>query len=275
MATPPRRKTAKPNRASFRLAEVSPVLLKLIAVLVAGVILLAGSLGMRAMLNNPENLSISRIDLQGERKFIKDTELQAVTDKYQQTNLYLLDADVLETELKALPWVREVSLRKAWPDRLIVGIEEQHPVAFWGRERLMNKYGELFSADLSSIRGLLPTLYSPEDKGREIAERYLQVKEWLKGLPLEISELTEDVSGSWRLKIKDGPEVMIGSEDQERRIQRFRVGFQQELAKKLDNIRRVDLRYTNGFAVEWKKSPVGSRESTRRFAGVSDVKERT
>lgn len=274
MATP-RRKTAKPNHASFSLAEVSPVLLKLIAVLVVGVMLLAGSLGVRAMLNNPENLSISQIDLQDGLKFIKDTELQAVTDKYQQTNLYLLDVDALETELNALPWVRSVSLRKAWPDRLIVGIEEQHPVAFWGRERLMNKYGELFTAELSSMRGLLPTLYSPEDKGREIAERYLQVKEWLTGLPLEISELTEDVSGSWRLKIKDGPEVMIGSEDQERRMQRFRVGFQQELAKKLGNIRRVDLRYTNGFAVEWKKSPVGARESTRRVAGVSDVKERT
>lgn len=270
-----RRPTIQPNRASVRLANVSPLLWRLIAALVLGIVLLAGSLWGRAMLNNPENLPISRVDLQGDRKFIKDAELQAVTDKYKQTNLYLLDADTLEAELKALPWVRGVSLRKAWPDRLIVSIEEQHPVAFWGRERLMNKYGELFNADLSSIRGLLPTLYSPEDKGREIAERYLQVKEWLKGLPLEISELTEDVSGSWRLKIKDGPEVMVGSEDQERRIQRFRVGFQQELAKKLNNIRRVDLRYTNGFAVEWKKSPVGLRESTHRFAGVSDVKERS
>lgn len=274
MATP-RRNTVKRTRTSFSFTEISPGLLKLVAVLVLGLMLLAGVLGVRAMLNNPENLPISRIDLQGERKFIKDAELQAVIEKYQQTNLYLLDVNALEADLKTLPWVRAVTLRKAWPDQLIVGIEEQHPVALWGRERLMNKYGELFTADLSSIRGLLPTLYSPEDKGREIAERYLQVKEWLKDLPLEISELTEDESGSWRLKIKDGPEIMIGSEDQERRIQRFRVGFQQELAKKLANVRRVDLRYTNGFAVEWKKSPVGSRDSTNGVAGVSDVKERS
>ena len=91
---------------------------------------------------------------------------------------------------------------------------------------------------------------------------------------LATSELTEDEGGSWRIKIKDGPEVMIGSEDQERRMQRFRVGFQQELAKKLGNVRRVDLRYTNGFAVEWKKSPVGSRDSTDGVAGVSDDKKR-
>ncbi len=198
----------------------------------------------------------------------------AVIDKYTHTNLFLLDADALEADLETQPWVRGITLRKAWPDQLIVKVEEQQPVAFWGRERLMNQYGELFSAESSSLRGVFPTLFSPEDKGREMGERYIKVKDWLKGLPLEISEMTEDESGSWRLKIKDGPEVLIGSEDQEHRIQRFRVGFQQELASKLGNVRRVDLRYTNGFAVEWKKSPVGSRDSRNGVAGVSDVKER-
>ncbi|WMP18522.1 cell division protein FtsQ/DivIB [Thiothrix lacustris] len=274
MASPRRQTAHKRSQPGFHLADIPPGLLKLIAAFIVALMLLAGVLGGRAMLNNPENLSISRIDLQGDRKFIKDVDLQAVIDKYKQTNLYLLDTDTLRADIETLPWIRSVTLRKAWPDHLIIGIEEQHPVAFWGRERLMNQYGELFVAELPSMRGVFPTLYSPQDNGREMAERYLEVKEWLKGLPLELSELTEDESGSWRIKIKDGPEVMIGSEDQARRMQRFRVGFQQELAKKLSNVRRVDLRYTNGFAVEWKKSPVGSRDSMDGVTGVSDVKER-
>ncbi|MGB5600784.1 MAG: FtsQ-type POTRA domain-containing protein [Thiothrix litoralis] len=274
MAVARRPAVNKRPHSDFHLADIPPGLLKLSALFVVALMLLAGVLGGRAMLNNPENLPISRIDLKGDRKFIKDADLQAVIEKYKQTNLYLLDTDTLRTDLETLPWVRSVTLRKAWPAHLIVGIEEQHPVAFWGRERLMNQYGELFAAELPSMRGVFPTLYSPQDNGREMGERYLEVKEWLKGLPLELSELTEDESGSWRIKIKEGPEVMIGSEDQRLRMQRFRVGFQQELAKKLNNVRRVDLRYTNGFAVEWKKSPVGSRDSTNGVAGVSDVKER-
>lgn len=274
MAAPRRQASNKRTSASFHLTDIPQGLLRLMTAFILVLMLLAGVLGARAMLNNPENLPISQIDLQGERKFIKDADLNAVIDKYKQTNLYLLDTDTLRVDLETLPWVRAVTLRKAWPDHLIVGIEEQHPVAFWGRERLMNQYGELFVAELPAMRGVFPTLYSPQDNGREMGERYLEVKAWLKGLPLELSELTEDDGGSWRIKIKDGPEVMIGSEDQERRMQRFRVGFQQELAKKLGNVRRVDLRYTNGFAVEWKKSPVGSRDSTDGVAGVSDVKER-
>lgn len=272
--TKTRRQPVKSTRPRFSLADVSPRLLKLVAAVALVLVLLGSTWVVRTLLNNPENLAISQIDVQGERKFIKDKDLSAVIDKYSRTNLYLLDADALEADLETLPWVRAITLHKAWPRQLIIDVEEQRPVAFWGRERLMNQYGELFVAELPSMKGIFPTLYSPEDKGREMGERYIQIKGWLKDLPLEISELTEDDSGSWRMKIKEGPEVLIGSEDQERRLERFRVGFQRELANKLVNVRRVDLRYTNGFAVEWKQSPLGSRDSAGGVAGVSDVKER-
>lgn len=268
------RQAVKRSGAGFKLPQVSPRLLQL-AVLVAGVLVLLGSaLGARAMLNDPENLTINQIDIQGERKFIKDKELAAVIEKYAHTNLYLLDVDALEADLETLPWVRDVTLHKAWLRQLIIEVEEQRPVAFWGHERLMNQYGELFVAEFPAMKGVFPTLYSPEDKGREMGERYIQVKGWLKDLPLEVAELSEDESGAWRMKIRGGPEILIGSEDQQRRLERFRVGFQQELASKLVNVKRVDLRYTNGFAVEWKQSPVGSRDASGGVAGVSDVKER-
>lgn len=263
MATAQRRVPAKPRRSEplgFQVPVLSPSMIRLATLLASLLVIIGASLGTRAVLNNPENMPISQIDIQGKLEYIKDIELRNIIDKYTQTNLYLLNVDALETELELQPWVRAVSLRKAWPDQLIVNVEEQRPVAFWGSDRLMNQYGELFAANLPSMRGILPLLYSPEDKGREMGERYLQVRQWLKGMPLEIAELTEDESGTWRIKIKDGPEVLVGNDDQERRIQRFKVGFQKELANQLGKIRRIDLRYTNGFAIEWKQAPVSSLE---------------
>jgi cell division protein FtsQ len=254
---PPPKRTRKP----FRLAAISPGVLRLAVVVALLLVVVGGVLTGRAMLNNPENMRISQIDVQGELKYLKDTDVRVIIGKYTLTNLYLLDAQALEADLETLPWVRVVRLHKVWPSRLVVQIEEQRPVAFWGADRLMNEFGELFSADLPAMRGIFPLLYSPEDKGREMAQRYLQVREWLKGLPLEIAELTEDESGAWRIKIKDGPEVLVGNDSQERRLKRLRVGFQQELAKKLGNIRRIDLRYTNGFAVEWKQPPASALDS--------------
>lgn len=66
----------------------------------------------------------------------------------------------------------------------------------------MNQFGELFTAELPEAT--LPMLYSPEDKGREMAQRFITVNAWLRGLPLELSELTEDASGSWRIELKGG-----------------------------------------------------------------------
>ncbi len=257
-----RRQPPKRNqRQRFNIAQISPRLLKLATVLSVGLVVSGGFLGVRAWLSNPQNLPISQIDIQGELKFIKDAELRAVINKYAQTNLYLLDTEALEADLETQSWVRAVTLRKSWPNQLTVVVEEQRPVAFWGHERLMNQFGELFAGDLPSMKGVFPTLYSPEEKGREMAERFLQMRTWLHGMPLEIAELTEDASGAWRIKFKNGPEVLVGNEDQERRIARFKVGFQQELVSKLSNVRRVDLRYTNGFAVEWKQTPLSLREA--------------
>jgi cell division protein FtsQ len=254
-----RRPVPKRATSGFKLKQLPAGWLKLSVVIAVVMVVLGGVLGGRAMLNNPENLPISQIDVQGNLKFIKDEDLRKVIEKYTQTNLHLLDAEALVVDLETQPWVRGVTLRKSWPTSLVVVVEEQVPLAFWGKERLMNQFGELFTAELPGA--VLPTLYSPEDKGREMAERFITVNKWLQGLPLELSELTEDARGSWRMKLKGGPEVLIGTEEHERRIARFKVGFQRELASKLDSVRRIDLRYTNGFAVEWRQSPLSLREA--------------
>ena len=271
---PASQKQKRPQSA-WHLPEYSPAMLRLATVGALCLVVLGGVMFTRAVLNNPENLRISQIDIQGSLQYVKDTELRKVIEKYSQTNLYLLDDDALEADLELLPWVRSISLRKLWPTRLVVEVEEQSPVAFWGTDRLMNQYGELFQADLPAKRGIFPLLYSPEDKGREMGERYLKIRDWFKGLPLEIAELTEDESNSWRIKIKNGPEVLVGNDDQERRIQRFKVGFQQELASKFSNIRRIDLRYTNGFSIEWKQPPISGLEETVRQLGIAGESRRS
>lgn len=254
-----RHAVAKRTASGINLKQLHPRWLRLATFVALLMVVLGGVSAGRAMLNNPKNLPISQIDIQGDLKFIKDEEIRRVIEKYTQTNLYLLDTEALEVDLETHPWVRSVILRKSWPDRLVVVVEEQRPLAFWGKERIMNQFGELFTAELPGV--ILPTLYSPEDKGREMAQRFITVNEWLRDLSLELSELTEDASGSWRMKIKSGPEVLVGTEEHERRIARFKVGFQRELATKLGNVRRIDLRYPNGFSVEWKQTPLSLRDS--------------
>ncbi len=58
-----------------------------------------------------------------------------------------------------MPWVRKVALRRQWPRRLEVTIEEHSPLARWNDAGLVNAQGEVFVADYD---GELPQFDGPE-----------------------------------------------------------------------------------------------------------------
>ncbi len=215
-------------------------------------------LWLTAWLSNPANLSIQRVDWQSEFRYLDRNELQALIEPYVQTNLYLLDEVKLEVELESHPWIRAVSLRKAWPNELLLNVEEQLPIAFWGENRLLNQFGETFVAELPEKLGEFPLIYSPKNNGREMAERFIALARSMSSVGLKIAELTEDESGAWSMKLDEGQDVVIGRKEQEKRIERFRVGYTQALRSRFSDIRSVDLRYTNGFAIEWKRGSKGA-----------------
>jgi len=204
-------------------------------------------------IQSPENLTITSIEVSGDFKVLDKSQLGPVIEPFTKTNLYLLDAKALETAIENHPWVNSASMTKVWPDKLMVKIYEQKPVAYWGEDKMLADNGEIIDATLKDKKGLLPILYSPSEKGRNMATSFLQIRRWMQGFPLKIVEFKKDSRGSWKIKLENGITLKIGRDQQEKRLRRFMVGYQQSLANVMTQIRSVDLRYTNGFAVQWKK----------------------
>ncbi len=238
---------------------LSPAMTRVTTVVAVLMLVVGTVLWFRAWIGNPEHLRIQKVEWQGDFQYLKRADLDTLAAPYLETNLFLLDADDLELALEAHDWVRGVSLRKVWPSQLIVEVETQFPIAFWGNDQLLNKFGEIFPGSLPEKQGVFPQIYSPLDNGREMAERYVKLMQSLQGLGLEIVELTEDERGSWQMKLRQGPEVIIGRKEQEKRVQRFKVGYSRGLRERFADIDRIDLRYTNGFAVEWKQGTGGEQ----------------
>jgi len=61
-------------------------------------------------------------------------------------NFFTLDLARLRAGFERLPWVRSADVRRAWPDRVDVALEEQVPLARWGDAALVNVHGEVFAA---------------------------------------------------------------------------------------------------------------------------------
>ena len=202
---------------------------------------------------NPENLTIKSVEVMGDLKILDKKQLQPVIESYAKTNLYLLDAKGLEEKIEDNPWVYSASMTRVWPDKLIVKIFEQHPVAYWGKNEMLAENGEIIKAVLEDKKESLPLLYSPNDKGRNMATGFLKIRETMKGFPVKLKEFKEDARGSWQIKLENGMVLKIGREQQDKRLKRFMVAYKQSLNKVIDKVSIVDLRYTNGFAVKWKK----------------------
>lgn len=250
---PQRRAQSRSAKNVALVTELSPSMARWLS-LVALLMVVGGAvLWLRAWISDPTHLTIEKVEWQGDFQYLKQAELEALAQPFVNTNLYLLDTDGLEQALEKNPWVRGASLRKIWPNQMVVDVETQFPVAFWGDDKLLNQFGEIFAGTLPEKQGVFPIIFSPQsNSGRVMGERYVQLTKMLAGLNLEIIELSEDERGSWRMKVRHGPEVIIGRKEQEKRVQRFKVGYLQGLKDRLGEIDQIDLRYTNGFAVEWK-----------------------
>lgn len=214
---------------------------------------LVAVLGAYQWIQNPENLTIDTVEVTGEFTILDEKQLQPLIESYVKTNLFLLDDKNLERALENNPWVHSAALTHVWPNKLIVKIYEQKPVAYWGKSNMLADNGEIIKASMAKEKGELPLLYSPNDKGRNMATGFIKIRKMMKGFPLKLTEFKADARGSWKIKLENGMTLKIGREHQEKRLKRFMVAYDQSLKKVLDKISIVDLRYTNGFAVKWKK----------------------
>jgi cell division protein FtsQ len=167
--------------------------------------------------------------------------------------------DVLEDHA----WVRQVSMRRVWPNRLLVWVEEHEPIAIWADGQLINSYGELFSAqaDLGQVQERLgckmPRLLGPVGSHLRVMERAMALQEELESHKRVLTrlELTEQLS--WKA-VLDGALVVELGRDQLpsspiERLQGLLMRLESleaslETKSGMQRLALADLRYANGFA---------------------------
>lgn len=171
-------------------------------------------------------------------------------------NFFSINLENLRQSLEQLPWVRHAEVRRQWPSRIEVSIEEHLPVAFWGNTtgQLVNSYGEVFAASLSVEPTVpMPILIGPLGLAPEMLEYYEQSGEVLKPLGRTPSTLTVSPRLALQLRLDDGMVVELGRQQAKtpvrERLERFVEYYPSVLAAARQRPSVVDMRYPNGFAL--------------------------
>jgi len=180
---------------------------------------------------------------------------------YAASGFFAVKLDQARAAIARLPWVEHAEVRKRWPDVLEVRIVEHRPFARWGDDRLLSEQGRLFPVAGIEVPAGLPQLSAADARVPDVVALYNESREMFAPGGYSVERLALDSRDSWSLTLDNGVEVVVGSQEARLRLKRFARVLPQLLSRNPQPLQRADLRYTNGFALEWAKPGLGIGDS--------------
>jgi cell division protein FtsQ len=173
-------------------------------------------------------------------------------------NFFSIDLQQARAAFQSVPWVRRAVVRRIWPDRLAVRLEEHRPVALWASDDeknplLVNAQGEVFEANVGDVEDdALPVFDGPPGSAAAMWSLYRRLQPLLARQGLAPQRLTLTGRGSWRVETDAGQSIVLGrgSEDELlARCERFVRTLPQVAARFGRTLISADLRHAGGYAV--------------------------
>lgn len=192
------------------------------------------------------------VRVQGEIENLNPERLHEVLLPALEGGYFFQDLGVVESAVRTLPWVDQVRLTKVWPDTLEVDITEQKPVARWGDRALLNLKGERFTPNGIEEFTFLPVIYGQLGMESQLLEVLAALNDRLAAKGLAVVSMDLSKRRAWIVRLDNGLELHFGRQDPVQLLERF-LSLTPKLGDEvLAQLKRVDLRYPNGFAVVWK-----------------------
>ena len=175
-------------------------------------------------------------------------------------NYLNVDLKTIETALESQPGVYQAVVRRVWPDTLSISAIETQVIAEYrqldrSEEKVERQFINLPPQNDFSFR---PLLRGPERYQAVVVDTFHEIFSLLAIVNLEPQSLSVGHSGQWELELRRSDlksenrfRVYLGRDQIVEKIERFVLSFKTVLSHKTDLISKVDMRYDNGFAVQW------------------------
>ena len=198
---------------------------------------------------DPANLPITHVYIQAPQKHVSREVIKTKITPYTQQGFIGMSVAELQQAIKELPWLAKVTVKRVWPDSLVVTVEEQQAVALWGKLGVLNSQGEVFYPALNSVPKGLPLLHGPDEMAKTILSSYGTFGKLLDDEDLKIKAIRVDARRSWELTLENKTIIRLGRTDFEQRLERLVKAWPKIIKDRKEPIISVDLRYPNGMAV--------------------------
>ena len=205
-------------------------------------------------LSNPSTLPVNKIRVHGAFVNVDEAMLHRAVSGIVAGGYFNVDVERVREVVEKLPWVSEASVRRVWPDTLSVSVVEQKSVAISKEKGLINAKGDIFKPLNKVLPKSLPVFDGATKLNKLMLSKYYEMNGLLESIDRKITYLKIDARHAIELKLDNGLAVVLGRENTMHRLERLMRIYNKVLISRINDIEVIDLRYTNGMAIGWKKN---------------------
>ncbi len=200
---------------------------------------------------DPMTLPIRHVSINGDFNHLSTVLLQERASKVVRGGFFIVNVESIQNVVSEDPWVKDILVRRIWPDRIMVDIKEQEAVAKWKDNALLNHDAMIFFPDISTIPDDLAYLSGPDKYSGLVLDYFYQLRNIIPD-SLNIKELHFSDRRSWELILNNDLTLHFGKADVMDKAREFFKYYPRISMNEKRQINYVDLRYTNGFVIGWQ-----------------------
>ncbi|WP_426712141.1 cell division protein FtsQ [Cronobacter muytjensii] len=249
----PEENTVSRRNNGTRLAGIVFLLAVVLTVILGGWMVLG-------WMEDAQRLPLSKLVVTGERHYTRNDDIrQSILALGAPGTFMTQDVNIIQNQIERLPWIKQASVRKQWPDELKIHLVEYVPIARWNDQHMIDTDGTAFSVPSDRAnKQSLPLLYGPEGSENEVLQGYRAMGQVLAKDKFTLKEAAMTARRSWQVTLSNDIKLNLGRDDTMKRLERFVELYpvlQQQAQTDGKRISYVDLRYDSGAAVGWEPAP--------------------
>ena len=202
-------------------------------------------------------LPVQSVRISGEFVHVSRSDIERAVEPLLASGLMSIDLDALRRAALAVPGVREVTVRRVWPDSLEIWVVERVAVARWGSGGYLEVDGTHFAPVGGAGAEVLPVLFGPEGRQRRVLDLHIALERVVEPLGMRIAATDLSPRGVLYATLDEGPRLVMRPAAVDRDVETYARTLATVMAGRLHEVERVDLRYPTGFAVRMKADTAG------------------
>jgi cell division protein FtsQ len=221
--------------------------------LVAAAVLVAGAAAVLWAAQRPR-FDFHRIEVTGDLRHVSRAALRGAIAGHLSGTFFTMRLAQARAAFEAIPWIAGVSVRRVWPDRLVVQVVERRAVGVWNDGRVLADDGQLFNGNPAEaeLDGARLEFSGPPRFAADAAAKLAGFEHALAAMQASLAAVEISERASWTVHTAAGQAVELGRDDPpgsvQARLDAVAAGYARVVAQLDGAPARIDARYDNGFA---------------------------